>query len=117
MGKASRLVEQLETQLEQARAALKKKDERLKKLSEQLRELGVKYEKTKAELDALRKIKPSTIEFMDVYNRFICANPIERKGLAVQLALRMPEACLCIHKLEAENADLRNQLRDALERC
>lgn len=109
MSKASRLVEQLETQLELAQNDLTKKTAKLIRLSEQLRELGGKLKKTEAELDALRKIKPSAAELMDVYTHFACANPIERERLAVQLALRMPEVCLRIQNLEAELARYRSE--------
>lgn len=73
-------------------------------------------QRLEAENEFIRKISPSTKDLMELYARFSCANFIERERLAVQLALRMPEACLCIHKLEAENAALKRELAGEMEK-
>lgn len=100
----------LQNDLKRLREELHKYQQAARNQAERIREL-------EAENADLKKIRPSVKDVMELYTRFICANIIERERLAVQIASRMPEVCMGIHNLENENADLRNQLRDALERC
>lgn len=85
-------------------------------LAERGKALEAENARKAEQIAALMNVHPSTKEYLGLHVRFMCSDPFERARIAVQLASLMPEACVYIHKLEAENADLKNQLREAMEK-